>query len=239
MCASMSGDRHYRQEENIAGAIENVILQLAYHGKALFEIVVDPESSALALSSFSPEYVWNLPFYYLQIAPPQSWQELDRKYVFFEKGNVWRVDMPGELGGVRGFRRILKTMAAWHSLGPRFYQDDLKNRQMPQEFIFKDYRRANQVELYRVTADWGWNGRDWRLDDITEYYQFHRHITFKWAQAKLREHVVKELNSLLARVGISAKIVMEGLSTSEDILNIREKMREGILDFSAAVKEIQ
>lgn len=239
LCASIAGGPHYRPEENISGAIEDVVLHLAYHGNALFEIVADPENSALSLSSFNPSYVWNLLFFYLQTVPRDSWQYAEGRYAFLAKSAVWRVDMPHELGGARGFRRILKEMSAWSSLGPEFYQDDLKRRQLPKEFVFGDYQRAHQTQLYRVTRDWGWGGRDWSLAYVTEYYQFYRHLTFKWAQAVLREHVVRELNSLFHRLGISAKIVMEGLSSPGEILKVREQMQAGVLDFTGATKAIR
>jgi len=239
VCASIAGDRHYRGEENISGAIENVVLHLAYDGKALFEVVDDPENSAFSLSSFNPDYVWNLVFSYLQVAPRASWKYLDRKYTVLAKSAVWRVDMPQELGGARGFRRVLKEMSAWSSLGPEFYQHDLERRQLPKEFVFGDYRKAHQIQLYRATREWGWNGRDWSLDYITEYYQFYRHLTFKWAQAVLREHIAGEFNSLFRRLGISAQIVVEGLSSPGDVLEVREQMRAGALDFAGATKAIR
>jgi len=138
LCASLAGDRHYRQEENISGAIENVILHLAYHGRALFETVPDPEDSALSLSSFNPDYVWNLLFIYLQVAPRWSWRDLDRKFALLKKSAVWQVDMPQELGGAQGFRKTLQEMSAWSSLGPEFYQEDLKRGQLQGEFVFGD-----------------------------------------------------------------------------------------------------
>jgi hypothetical protein len=133
----------------------------------------------------------------------------------------------------------LKELSAWSSLGPKFYEDDLKRRHLPKEFVFGDYRRAHQIQLYRATRDWGWGGRDWSLNYVTEYYQFYRHLTFKWAQAVLREHIVKEFNSLFRRLGIAARIVVEGLSSPRDILKVREQMQAGGLDFAGATKAIR
>lgn len=146
--------------------------------------------------------------------------------------------MPLELGGTSGFRRVLEGLAEWPSLGPGFYTKDIEQGRFPKEFVFGDYRRAYQVAIFRVTRNWGWAGRDWSLDHVTEYYQFHRHLTFKWAQSVLRQHVIKELNSLFLRLGISARIVIGGLSSSSDILRVDE-MKEGSLDFSAATKAIR
>jgi hypothetical protein len=238
LCGSLAGDHSHSREENVAGAIEKVILHLAYYGRALLEIVAEPEESGLSLLPFGPDYVWKLAFFYLQIAPRANWNDLGRKYAVLRKDAVWRVDMPRELGGTHGFRRVIKEMSEWSSFGPEFYRDDIKGGQLPKEFVFRDYQRAHQVQLYRVTREWGWGGRDWSLDHVTEYYQFYRHLTFKWAQAVLREHVVKEFNSLFHRLGISAQIVIQNLSSPSEILKVREKMQDGLLDFAAATKAV-
>lgn len=238
LCASIAGGSHRWPEENIAGAIEDVVLNLTYHGTALFEIAQDPDTSMPSLVSFDPDYVWTLPFFYLQVPPSDTWQYLEQKYALLKKDAVWRVEMPRELGGARGFRLILKEMSVWSSLGPEFLKEDLERRQLPKDFVFADYRRTHQVQLFQATSRWGWGARDWSLEYVTEYYQFHRHLTFKWAQAVLREHLVKEFNSLFHRLGISTQIAMEGFSSPEDILKVRNQMRAGSLDFAAATKAI-
>jgi len=239
LCASLAENSRQWPEENIAGAVQNVAMHLANYGWALFEIVAGSEGDRPSLVPFNPDYVWNLVLCYLQIAPRASWQDLDRKFAFLNKHDVWRIDVPRELGGARGYRRILRELSAWSSLGPQFFSEDLEKQQLPKEFIFKDYRAAHQIQLYRSTKTWGWNGRDWSLDYITEYYQFHRHLTFKWAQAVLREHIVRKFNSLFRRLEISAQITLKGLSSPGDILHIREQMRAGAMDFDSATNAIR
>lgn len=238
LCALQADIPRDWPEENVKSAFRNVVLHLANYGIALFEIVARPEGGGPSLASFNPEYVWNLLFYYLQVAPPASWQRLRRKFAILNKHDMWRIDMPRELGGARGYRRILRELSAWSSLGPQFYSDDLEKGEWPKEFVFGDYRSAHQIQIYKATKNWGWNGRDWSLDYITEYYQFHRHLTFKWAQAVLREHIVREFNSLFRRLRIAAQITLTGLSSPNDILHAREQMRKGVLDFGGATKAI-
>ncbi|MFZ0815480.1 MAG: hypothetical protein WAM78_08170 [Candidatus Sulfotelmatobacter sp.] len=210
-----------------------------WFGRALFEMVVEPEDATLSLVSFGPDYVWSLPFFYLQVAPRSSLSNGGRRYAVLRSDAVWRVDMPRELGGTSGFRRVLNGLGEWPSLGPGFYQSDLERGEFSKEFVFGDYRRAYQIQLYRVTRNWGWAGRDWSLDNVTEYYQFYRHLTFRWAQSVLREHVVRQFNFLFRGLGISAQIVIEGLSSPSDILRVRDEMKAGSLDFSAATKAIR
>jgi hypothetical protein len=238
LCAAIAHDDHYRTAENIAGAIGSVLQELCFYGRSMFEITEDQENSEYSFSSLSPNYVWGLFSYYLQIAPRGAWPYLDREYALLNKASIWQVEMPRELGGVRGFRRILKELSAWSSFGPGFVQEDLKKQQMPNEFIFTEYRRAHQVSLYRATKMWGWDCRDRSTNYLTEFYEFHRHFTFKWAQALLRDHIIRELNSLVSRLGINAQIVVEGLSSPEDILKVREQMHAGLLDFAGATKAV-
>ena len=238
LCIAIAHDDHYRPAENISDAVGSVLQELAFYGRSMFEITEDQGDLEHSFQSLSPNYVWGLFSYYLQIAPRGAWPYLDRKYALLKKASIWQVDMPRELGGVRGFRRVLRKLSAWSSLGPGFVQEDLMKQQMPNEFIFGEYRRAHQVSLYRATKTWGWSCRDWSRDYITEFYQFHRHFTFKWAQAVLRDHIIRELNSLFSRLGIKAQIVVEGLSSPEDILKVREQMQAGLLDFAGATKAV-
>jgi hypothetical protein len=130
-------------------------------------------------------------------------------------------------------------LTSWSGLGPRFLQEDLEKRSLPRDFDFEAYRRMFLIHQMNVTATWGWNGRDWSLDHVTEYYQFYRHLTFKWAKAVLRDHVVAELNLLLRELGIKGEIALRHLSSPEHILETREKLRIGKLDFAGAANAIQ
>jgi hypothetical protein len=238
LCAAIAQDDHYRPAENITNAIGKVLQGLAFNGQSMFEIMDDPSDSGYSFASFSPRYAWEIFSYYVQIAPRAVWPSLDQKYAVLKKASVWRVEMPRELNGVQGFRRVLRELAAWSSFGPKFFQDDLKKQQMSKEYVFAEYQRAHQVCLYSTTRKWGWNCRDSSGNYITEFYWFYRHFTFKWAQAVLRGHIVGELNTLFRRLGIAAQIVVEGVSSPEEILTVREQMCAGLVDFAGATKAV-
>ena len=238
ICAAVANEDNYRPATNIAGAIGEVVTQLAFYGKAMFEIIDDESDSGLSFASLNPKYVWNIASHCLQIAPRAAWPYLDRKYAVLEKVSIWKIEMPRELGGGRGFRRTLAELSKWPSLGPGFFREDIERRQMPKEFDFSKYQRAHQVLLYRATRRWGWNCRGSSSPNLTEFYWFYRHLTFKWADAVLREHLIAELNSLFDRLGTSARIVVEGHSSPEEILKVRDQMRVGLLDFAGATKAI-
>jgi hypothetical protein len=64
--------------------------------------------------------------------------------------------------------------------------------------------------------------------------QFFRTLTFHWALALLREHIVSEFNLLLVRLGINAKLSVSGLLTPGEIMRIRDEMMEGKISFGKA-----
>lgn len=94
------------------------------------------------------------------------------------------------------------------------------------------------MELYnsKVTRLWGWDRRDHSQKHWNEYYFFHRFVRFRWAKTLLREHVLRELNVLLERLEIDARVLVKGLPSSEDVLKIQEQMRNGEISFSEAVE---
>ena len=65
----------------------------------------------------------------------------------------------------------------------------------------------------------------------TEFYMFYRTIKFEQSQAILREHIVMNLNELLTKLRIGAKIEIGGIPTSEDFLKMREEFLNGNIKF--------
>src|ERR1019366_6073339 len=102
ICALVGEDRH-RSADTIEAAIEEVVLHLAFRGRALFELVRDSDNNIVNVTSFPAERTWFLFGLYLQIAPFNS--DLETKYAILRSADVWRIEMPHELGGYRGYQR--------------------------------------------------------------------------------------------------------------------------------------
>jgi hypothetical protein len=96
--------------------------------------------------------------------------------------------------------------------------------------------REYYAQRYRATRIWGWDTRDWSSQYVTEYYQFYRRLTFRWSIEILRRHVIQEINRLLFRLEIEASIAIEGLPTPASILDARERMAKGEIDFAVATR---
>lgn len=234
---SLAHGHSYSTEDSARDALGQIALRLAHYGVALFEIVKNSENPSVVLSSFNPDFAWRLPAFYLQIAPRYTWTRTDRKFAFLRRSDVWRVTLPPALVQVSQYRAILSELSAWSAMGPDFLGAELEEkRRFPSDFVVADYQRMLRVHQYRVTRRWGWIRRDWSLDYVTEFYQFYRFLTFRWAQAVLREHIVSELNTLTVRLNINAKIHLQKLASPNEILDIREKMKQGLLDFASATK---
>jgi hypothetical protein len=238
VCGSIARNT-WHEEENIQRAIKDIATQMSYFGEALYEIVRNPEDGAVSLFSFSPSGVWSVFGIYLQIAPRKNWPFLDgKRYAVLKHRDVWKICMPAELGGARGYRRVLDQLSTWPDLGPPFFQADMAERQISPHFKFQEYQTNIRAERYRCTRAWGWSLRDWSLNDITEYYQFRRYLTFKWAQSTLLNHIIAELNRLLVSIGLAAVVLVEGLPSPEQIIDAREKLRLGVLDFAGARRAV-
>jgi hypothetical protein len=239
LCSSLGRGHPFSAEQSVADAIETIGIQLAHHGTALFEKLGGSKDVPLTLSSFSPEHVWSLPGFFLQIVPRQSWSYTKKKYAFIRSKDVWRLKLPRQFGSMRKYRTMLAQLSAWPTFGPGFLQSELDKRRFPQDFSVSDYGRLLRVHQYRVTRDWGWTTRDWSLDYITEFYQFYRLATFKWAQAVLREHIVSELNAFLSQHDVRASVALQKVPLASVILDVREKLKQGTIDFSGVNKAIE
>jgi len=229
--------RHHGQgqAELLSDAVEEVARQLAWHGRAVHEIVRDEEDrEACRLHSFTSRRLFHAFGRYIQIIPKADRDFWGKSYVIVPEKDIWEVAMPRVLGGYRGYRAILWWLARFRHLGPSFFQDGLSQQTWPAHYDFQRYVRETKFFEAKITARWGWNQRDFSQSNWTEFYIFYRILRFKWAQAVVREHIVNELNRLLRRLRVEAEIVVKGLPTASEIIAIRQRMSKGDISFQEA-----
>lgn len=214
----------------VSDAIENIARHLAWEGQAVFEIIKEEEY--IYINGFTTKNLFKLFNWYLQIVPPGDWELWKRKFTFVTKEKIWKVEIPHELGGMRGYKNVLRKLRKHNHLGPDFYRQDLDRGIIVTDFDFSKYRRNGEIYYNRATHAWGWNRRDWSQDKCTEFYSFYKMLSFRYAQAILREHITEEINRLLSRLSIKCELIVTGLPTSNEILKIREDMQKGELSFS-------
>jgi hypothetical protein len=151
------------------------------------------------------------------------------------RDDIWVISMPKTLGGYLGYRLTLRKLRIFDGYGPRFWRKDLeRGTAMSTQFDFQAYRRQTELFEARTTKKWGWNRRDFSGRNWTEFMQFYRTLTFRWAQAVLREHIISELNSLFAKLNIKATLSVSGMPLPHEVLYLRDDMTVGNISYARA-----
>ena len=222
-------------EKLLSASVEKLAHQLAWEGRAVHEIIRDEENNvAYQLYRFTSQRLSRTFGKYKQKIPKADRKLWNKARVTIPKEDIWDIAMPKELGGCRGHRAILKKLARFQHFSPSFFRKELSERGFPAYYDDQRYHRAMKFVTAKITARWGWNQRDSTLQNSTEFYWVYKSLTLKWAQACMREHIVNELNQLFQRLDIEAEIVVKGLPTTQDILEIRQQMCEGKISFNDA-----
>lgn len=223
-------------EKLLSGSVERLANQLVSGGRAVHEIIRDTENDeAYLLHGFTYQRLFCAFGKCIQIIPKADRKLWNKARVIIPKQDIWDIAMPKELGGCRGYRKILKKLARFQNITPSFFTEELERQGFPPYYDPQRYVQEMKVFVAKITARWGWDQRDYNIQNSTEFYWFYRRITLKWAQACLREHIVNELNQLFQRLDIEAEIVVKGLPTAQDILKIRQQMCEGKVSFGDAL----
>ena len=234
---SLARHDRYNLQELASDAVEEVVRRLAWHGRAVHEIVRDSnDESVYLLHDFTPQRLFQAYRHFVQVVPKDDRELWQRAFTVLPKKYVWVVSVPKSLGGYKGYRAVLRKLKKFRSLGPAFWRKDLEQGQQFSHFDFQMYTREAEIFHSRVTERWGWDRRDRSQRYWTEFMLFHRTLTSKWAQAELREHVIAEFNALLVRLGIAAEVKVAGLPSAADILRTRYDMSVGTLSFEQAYK---
>lgn len=222
-------------EELLSDAVEKVVQRLAWHGRAVHEIVRDSDQESIyLLHDFTPERLFHLFRYYVQHVPKGDRDLWGKAITVIPEEDIWVVSIPKSLGGYGDYRAVLRQLKKFQGPGPKFWREDLAHLERHSYFELQAYTRESDIYISRVTKRWGWNRRDYGQEKWTEFEQFYRTLTFKWAQAVLREHVIAEFNALLVRLCINSEVSVAGLPNPADILRVRQAMSVGDLSFGEA-----
>ena len=231
-------DRAYCHEELLCDAVNEIGLHLSWHGRAIYQITPDEtDPRIIRLRSCTPRRLYKIPGFFLHHVPLADREEFSSRFLVVARANVWDLGMPSQLGGTTGYLRLLKELKRNKGTFPSFFLEDLNTQgTTPPQFESSEYIRRRKARETRITNMWGWNRRDSSLDHETEFFHYYRTITFRWAQAILRDHIIAELNVLLKRLQLTSQIAIGGIPTPTAILEIRRQMTEGHLSFEEAFK---
>ena len=235
---SRNGYSRHSLEELLSASVAELARKLAWHGRAIHEIIRDVENGeACLLHGFTPRRLFRAFGRYIQIIPKDDRRLWNKAYVIIPKKDIWDIAMPKVLGGCRSYCAMLRKLARFSPLGPSFLTDESSEQEWPAHYAPQRYVQETKFFEAKITARWGWNRWDSTLQNSTEFYWVYRSLTLKWAQACMREHIVKELNRLFQRLSIEAEIVMKGLPTAREILEVQQRMCEGNVSFTDASNE--
>ncbi len=227
----------YDAVDTVCSAVEYIAAYLVDTGKAVFEIVMD--DGFAHVHGVAAQHVFNLGFSFLQVVPPADWAFCKKKCVFVGRSRMLTVRMPKSLGGVVGFRCVLKGLKKYNGVGPRFYLRNIEREGFSHNFDFSTYMRMQKIYMNKVTSTWGWNGRDMTQEICTEYYTLDKLLSFRRAQAVLREHILDEINKFLNRLSLKCQVLVKGLPTPGDIDAIKRDMRDGNISFTEAMDRVR
>ncbi len=221
----------------VCDVIENIVRHLSHEGCSVHEIIFDDNNIA-HLYGFTSRRLLRLPGYFLQLVPKRDRDLWEKNFVLVPSKRIWYFEMPPMLGGRKGYKAMIKNLGQCESLPPNFWSQDLEKGLQDSNFDFQEYVRMADIYCGQVTKTWGWNRRDLSQERSTEFFVFYRLINFHWALAVVREHIVKEINTLFKRLNISCKLKIDGLPTPSDILNIRREMQDGRINFTEAFNQV-
>ena len=107
-------------------------------------------------------------------------------------------------------------------------------------FNFQEWHRSHNIALAQASCESGWNARSSFADSISEYYFLHRFLKFEEFKLDLRKSILSQLNEVLriagASIGFSARLVMHGLPSPEDIERSRRDLESGNMTFADVMK---
>lgn len=224
-------------EKLLSDAVKAIALELAWEGRSVHKIFWDKKNGIYRLHRFAYQWLFRVFGRYIRILPQTHWHPDDKIYDVITEKDIWDIVMPKKLGSYQGHRAMLKKLIRFTDLAPSFLIHKVNPYEWPKYFNAKHYAQETKIFVARATERWGWNQRDYNSENWNEFYGMYRSITLKWAQAYLREYIIKELNQLFQRLQIDAEIVVRGLPTAWEILKIRKQMCEGKISFIEAFKK--
>jgi hypothetical protein len=223
-------------EDAVDDFVETSANYIGYFGQMVSEILVDRDGEPFRLDPLPPGRIIRAPGRYLQIIPKRDRQHLDgRRFASIPRDRIWRLTLPRSLGGARRHRRLIHRLEVLSDPMPRFalQSPDLGHGT---GYDFSAYHEACERLQERATRRWGTVPSIQRpVGPTSEYFFIARRLAFLEAQARLREHLLRELNRFLGRIDVPHKIIVSGVPTAEDIAATLERLHDGDVTFAEAL----
>jgi hypothetical protein len=234
---TISRGTRYADKDLIASTLRELCLALTWNGKAYFEILNSQTTRAFGLAYIPPRRAALLPFWLVQFVGKGAREQGKPQFICVPRSSIWAIEMPFSLGGVRGYRKMLRALNRSSAISSQHLLDSSSRRTFAGIRISYDFSLHMYIEHVQRTVStrsWGWHQRNYEARDITEYYFFFHQLKFARSIAVLREHLVCEVNKLFKMLGVKAAIELNGLLRPHEFDVLLHRMWEGNLNFTEA-----
>ena len=224
-------------DETVWNIVDILSHYLASFGDAYLEIIYDSDKSGLKgkkLEFLPRGKIVKLFSRYIQLAPARDWERNKKKFYVIPSSRIWHVKLPRKLGTPQQHRKMLKQLSLLSELMPKFALKT-SDRGNSEKYDFTAHRKARDIAIESATSRWGSISSLGRIEGTTEYYQIVNGLQIAYSKALLREHIINEVNSLLARLGIRNSLKVTGLKTSVEINDTIQKLERGEIGLTDAI----
>jgi hypothetical protein len=223
---------------DIEDAVGYVGERLAWTGRFLVDMrCADSDHQRHGVAECHDRWTLNMGRFTVQL----GFSREDRYAFLFHIGavptaDIYEARIPKVLGGLRGYRRLLRRLDRFSDLGPTYWRRLLEAGEMDRRFDFAGYRRRARAYRERAARDWGWSGRDSSTELKTEFFTVYRYLRMRRACALVRESILESLSAVLRRSGIEARITAIGLPSPEAIERAILQLERGEISLEDAYK---
>ena len=221
-------DRH-SLEDAVVDFVETTANYFGYFGEVYFEIAADADGQPARLAALARGRVVLTPRKYLQVIPKPNRQYHDgRRYIAIPRADIWHLRLPADLGSPRSHRRLLHRLTSSSPLAASMAMLQGPGAKNTTGYDFVAHRDASERVQERAMRRWGsFFSRQSPVGASTEYFYIARRLAFHAAQARVREHIIAELNALLARLATGHAVVVTGIPTAREIDDTLGRMHAG------------
>jgi hypothetical protein len=211
--------------------VANTAWHLAAFGDQCFELVRDHRSGeALILPLPADGSVRAIGPFVIQRVSPTTRRERSR-LVILSPRDSWHLTLPKQIGTRRTQDALLRRLEMGLAIPEWLHQNALAGR--PSVVDRETLIRAQYQEIFAATQRWAWPARFMGDAETTIYHQIRRRLSFRRTLALLRAHILGELNTVLPRLGLEARLSFANLSSPDEVSAVIGKLEQGAEPFLA------
>lgn len=227
----------------VTGLLSEAVRLLILQGEALYEIGYVLENGSVRRPKgfvLSEAPLHSLSFRFgrvYQTQPPDPFEgRAEPHRVRIPKDHILRIRVPRQLGGVSGFRRVLRDLDQLNApIFSDFAMAEVQRSPHLRVFDIEAHQADLEVAVARITRSIGWPGRG-LFRRATDGFYFSRLLRFGLARSLLREAALAAINETLKRVGpelgFTAALEIIGMPSSGDLTRALSEYDAGRLSFT-------